>query len=166
MKIIQNFKQVELVDDIKILTKFFNRQYNPVPDELVEYVKTYFNFKNTVMVYSGAWRFNVEISYIEPCYLRKLEFNYPKLTYFVDHSNEDLLIKLVNKFSNIMFIDSTLTKYKTINELNALFNKFPGCVAAINTNLIIYNRLTTPLKKVAEQLNGRIVGQFIVKDNK
>ena len=36
----------------------------------------------------------------------------------------------------------------------------------INIDLLIYNRLTTSIKKVVDQLNGQLVGNFIVKGNK
>jgi hypothetical protein len=165
MKIIQNFKQVKLVDDPKILTKFFNSQYNFVEQELIECVKLHLQPGNTVLVHSGSWRFDFVASSIEPSYLRELDFKFSKSTYFVDYHKEDLLIKLVNKFSNAVFIDSPLTRYKTVIELTEFFKQFPTSVAAIRTDLMLYNRLTTTIDDLVEQLNGVTVGRFVVIKN-
>lgn len=166
MKIIHNFDQVSLVSDVKILTKFFGQQYGTVSEKVLEHVKIHFSPGNTVILYSGAWRFKLNTNYIESDYLRDLEFDFPKFTYFINQSKEDLWIKIANKFANTAFIDSPLTRYKSISELNDFFKKFPGCVAAINTNLIIYNRLTTSLDQITEQLNGQLIDQFIIASTK
>ena len=166
MRIIQSLEQVSLTNNLEVLTNFFSFQYNAVDQLVIDYISQHLSPGNTVIVHSGAWRFNLNAKYIEPMYLQYLNFNFPEPTYFIDNNKEDLLIKLANKFTNVLFIDSPLTRYKTVDEINNFLANFPNSITAINIDLLIYNRLTTSLDKVAEELNGRIFGRFIVKVNK
>jgi hypothetical protein len=166
MRIIQSLEQVSLTDNLEVLTNFFSFQYDAVDQLVIDYISQHLSPGNTVIVHSGAWRFNLNAKYIEPTYLQYLNFNFPEPTYFIDNNKEDLLIKLANKFTNILFIDSPLTRYKTVDEINNFLANFPNSITAINIDLLIYNRLTTSIKKVVDQLNGRLVGNFIIKGNK
>ena len=63
MRIIQSLEQVSLTDNLEVLTNFFSFQYDAVDQLVIDYISQYLSPGNTVIVHSGAWRFNLNAKY-------------------------------------------------------------------------------------------------------
>lgn len=161
MKIVNTTKNLTLTSDQEILTKFYLHQYQSL-DSMLPLLKKIIDV-NTFILYSGSWRFKeLDVHYLEPNYLKYSKIQFNKKTSFTD--NLDIIKNSANKFKNVTIIDSILTRYKSIDEINSIIKNFNIKLAFINIDYIHFNRLSNSYDSLCKKFNGYRIENFIVKE--
>jgi len=171
MKILSSYSDSTIKTTPAILAERAERTVYPISDHLINSIVGKFD-SNTVILFSGSWRFNFNAVYIEHKGFQLATKDFHTNTLFVDPNNRSLfeytLQKLKPKTLAILH-SGTFLKYRNIsdvminlNQLKTFIDPQGKIIATIPHNRIDFNRLTTPISQLAKEISAESVEDSLV----
>jgi hypothetical protein len=169
MKIIEKYSDSFLKDDLDLHTRFTKKRHYPIDNTVIDFISKQLT-SNSVIAYSGNWRFDINSTFIEESFYQQLNLNFAKSTLFVDHSNLPVLKKILLSVQcdNLIFLHSPLFYYTNIDTIIKKINTYKQLIpnikiiSAIHTTTIDFNRLNIDLCQLEKIFNGVHIDHSIV----
>ena len=171
--IIQAHQNATIKDTPSVVDARFIASVYPINNNILSCVKNCLLAGPTVVICSGSWRLDLDAIYIESKVFQATTISYPPKTYFTDLGNKHLISCVLDKMqpTNIAFVHSGFfTSYRKIQnimqdiEWYAQYGK--QVIMSSPTNKFDFNRLTTPLAQLAQDVGGFIVEDSIIVQRK
>ncbi len=171
--IIQDYQNATIKDTPGVVDARFLASVYPINNNILSCIKNCLLPGSTVVICSGGWRLNLDAIYIESKVFQSTTLPCPSQTYFTDLGNKNLLSCVLDKMqpTNILFVHSGFfTSYRKIQNIIQDINWYAQygkqVVMSSPTNKFDFNRLTTTLSQLAQDLGGFSIDDSIIVQRK
>jgi len=164
--------RVTLKDDVLTREVFAQRNYGVgVGVAVVSQIKSLMQLGRTHVMFSGGWNYDFNAVYFEQPEYKLLDKTFAGPCVFVDKqlSDQTQTILKNSPCDNLLFLNSTLLRYLTIDELNdqlSVYKKYitdTGIViAVVPMSLVKFNRLNVTKDLLLTMLNCTLVGNYLL----
>jgi len=166
MSIINSYK--DILDSPLILAERAHYMLYHVSEELHEIIKEDIS-QDCLMLFSGSWKWNLDIQYMEHSILESGDLNFHKNTLFID-PNSDIFEYAVRKIKpkTLAVVHSGLFfSYRKISDIMEDLGRLKGIsggnvLATVPQERVDFNRLTTPIEQLAKSIGASLVGNDLV----
>lgn len=163
MKIVKNYNDTNLIDNQEVLDQRFQRTVYAMSSGLLEHVQSLLLPGNTVVMFSGSWRFNLDATYLEAKVFQKTKLPIHQRTWFVEPDNSELFNKVLEQLApkNLLLLHSGFfCNYESLDQImikislyQQLINTGSQIILTIPQNRVDFNRLKYSCEHVSQNLS-------------
>lgn len=164
--------RVTLKDDAVTREVFAQRNYGDgVGVDVVSQIKTLLLSGRTHVMFSGGWNYDFNAVYFEQPEYKLLDKTFVGPCVFIDKQLSDHTHTILKNSpcDNLLFLNSTLLRYLTVDELDARLSAYKKyitntgiIIAAVPMSLIKFNRLNVTKELLLARLNCRLIGDYLL----
>lgn len=167
-----NDPRITIKTDVQTQEVFAQRNYRSgVGSIIITQIKKLMQPGRTHVMFSGGWNYDFDAVYFEQSQYKILNKTFTGPSAFVGQELSDTthVILKNNLCSNLLFLNSTILRYLTIEELNDRLSSYKQyitkdgiIIAVIPLSLIKFNRLNITKKLLSTALNCTVSGDYLV----
>lgn len=174
MKVVQHYSDSTFLNTTRVVTERFKKSTYDISQDVIESVRSKLLAGDTVVLFSGGWRFNFDAIYIEHKIFENNTILSKEKTYFVDPTDvklfdnimydinaSNILILHSAGFCNYQPMDKIIDKMKNYQKFNP-----KQIILSIPHQRIHFNRLKYSTSDIAQQYKIKTIhNSFIVQLN-
>jgi len=167
-----NDPRITIKTDAQTREVFAQRMYGGgVGSIIVDQIKNLMRPGKTHVMFSGGWNYDFDAVYFEQSQYKILNKNFVGPFAFVDQQLSDTTQTILknNLCNNLLFLNSTMLRYLSIEELNDRLSSYKQyitkdgiIIAVIPLSLIKFNRLNITKELLLTALNCTVSGDYLL----